>query len=102
VAAVIGLTTLLIRYFIRREKFEFKSLLGGIALGIPNYYSTYYLLEALHSKTLESSVLYPLNNLGIVVVCAVSAYLLFREKLSAINLAGIFLSLVAIALIAFS
>jgi drug/metabolite transporter (DMT)-like permease len=102
VAAGIGLSTLLIRGVIRGEKFEYKSLIGGILLGIPNYYSTYYLLEALHSKTMESSVLYPLNNLGIVVLCAVAAYLLFREKLSAFNLAGIFLSLIAIVLIAFS
>jgi drug/metabolite transporter (DMT)-like permease len=101
-AGCIGITVVLFRILRYKERPEWKSLAGGIALGIPNYYSTFYFLEALHSHVLESSVLYPLNNLGVVLLCAFAARILFQERLSRINLAGIALSLIAILLIAFS
>jgi drug/metabolite transporter (DMT)-like permease len=101
-AGCIGISVVLFRIVVYKEKPEWKSLVGGIALGIPNYYSTFYFLEALNSRVFESSVLYPLNNLGVVLLCAFAARLLFQERLSRMNLAGIALSLVAILLIAFS
>jgi uncharacterized membrane protein len=50
---------------------------------------------------MESSAIIPVNNMGIVLFSSIMAWLLFREKLSVINWLGIFLSLGAIALIAF-
>ncbi|MFI5149578.1 MAG: EamA family transporter [Bacteroidia bacterium] len=101
-AACIGFCIILFRFFFRGEKFEVKSLIAGILLGIPNYISIWCLMEALRTHFVESSVMYPLNNMGIVLLCAGGSFLLFREKFSALNLAGIGLSLIAITLIAFS
>jgi drug/metabolite transporter (DMT)-like permease len=102
VAGCIGLCLVLFRIIVKGEHFPLKSLVAGIVLGIPNYFSIWCMIEALNTRFVESSVMYPLNNMGIVMLCAGSSYLLFKEKFSAWNLAGIGLSLVAIALIAFS
>lgn len=49
----------------------------------------------------NSSAIIPVNNMGIVLFSTVAAWALFKEKLSVINWAGIFLSSFAIALIAY-
>jgi len=49
----------------------------------------------------QSSAKILVNNMGIVLFSSVVAWLLFKEKLSLINCAGILLSIAAIALIAF-
>jgi uncharacterized membrane protein len=48
---------------------------------------------------MESSALFPVNNMGIVALAAVSALLIFKEKFSIANWLGILLSLGAIVLI---
>jgi len=102
VAGSIGLTWISLRFIIHKETIAFRSILGGIVLGIPNYLSIYFMIKALNSHIFESSVLYPLNNMGIVLLSAAGGYFLLKEKLSPVNLLGIALSIVSIALIAFS
>lgn len=101
-AGTIGITVILIRRMTLGEKFRAKSLLAGICLGIPNYFSIYGITRALDSDLMESSALFPVNNMGIVALSAIGALLIFKEKFSAANWMGILLSLGAIALIAFS
>ncbi|MCP4553311.1 MAG: hypothetical protein GY834_15005 [Bacteroidetes bacterium] len=50
----------------------------------------------------ESNVLFPLQNVGIVMLTAIIGLLVFKEKLSVINWIGIFVSVLAILLIAFA
>lgn len=100
-AGTIGITVILIRRIKLGEKFEKKSLLAGICLGIPNYFSIYGITRALGSDLMDSSALFPVNNMGIVALAAIAALLIFKEKFSITNWLGILLSLGAIALIAF-
>ncbi len=100
-AAVIGSLLLLIQYSRRRQKFEVKHLLAGIIIGIPNYFSIWCLVRFLKQSPWQSSSSIPVNNMGIVLFSSVVAWLLFKERLSKINWAGIALSLIAIYLIAF-
>jgi uncharacterized membrane protein len=101
-AGTIGFTVIIIRKIKFKENFQAKSLLAGILLGIPNYFSIYGITRALGSNIMESSALFPVNNMGIVALAAISALLIFKEKFSVANWLGILLSLGAIALIAFS
>ncbi len=101
-AGTIGISTILYRRIKFLEKFRSKSIIAGIILGIPNYFSIYGITRALGSKVMESSALYPVNNMGIVALSALAAMILFKEKLSMINWLGILLSLGAIAMIAFT
>lgn len=101
-ALVIGTGVIVFRYMRYKETISGKSIVGGIILGIPNYFSIYAVTKALDANFLETSALYPVNNMGIVICSAIGATLFFREKLSLLNWSGILLSVAAIALIAFS
>jgi drug/metabolite transporter (DMT)-like permease len=101
VAATVGWLILLYLFITGRQQFSYKAILAGIGIGIPNYFSIWCLMGALKGYTGNSSAIIPINNMGIVLVNALVAWLVFKEKLSLINWLGIVLSLGAIALIAF-
>lgn len=71
-------------------------LLAGFILGIINFGSLYGLINALESNIFDSSVLFGINNIGIVLLSVMLALLFFREKLLPVNWAGIILSVIAI------
>ncbi|RYH74818.1 EamA/RhaT family transporter [Flavobacteriaceae bacterium 144Ye] len=98
-AALIGVLTLIAKLFKGEFKFQPKSLLGGITLGVINYSSIYFLLKALDHETFESSTLFTVNNVGIVMLSTLTGLILFGEKLSAKNWLGIVLAIVSIILV---
>lgn len=99
VAAILGFIYMIIRFLIRLDQFDFKSWLWGWALGIPNFGSIYFLINALDSQW-PSSVLFPMNNVGIVAASAGVSYFLLKEKLSGRKRLGLLLAFFAIALLA--
>lgn len=101
-AATVGIMVLGFQAVRRNFKFEVKSILGGIALGIPNYFSVYFLVQALRSDILDSSGIFTVNNVAIVMASTLSGILLFREKLLPKNWIGIFLAILGIILITIS
>jgi len=74
----------------------FRAILGGIALGLPNLGSIYFLLQALKQPEQESSWLFPVNNVGIVALSAATGALLFKEPLTGRNKWGLVIALVAL------
>lgn len=84
-----------------RELFTWRprNLLGGLALGIPNFFSIYFLLKALQFDGLTSAAIFTLNNVGIVTLTTLLGIAFFKEKLSARNWLGVGLALVSIAII---
>lgn len=102
VAAALGSVFYLFTFKKQNNPPNVKALMGGIALGIPNYGSIYFLLKALEYKGLESSIVFPINNVGIVVLSALIGAFIFKEKLNTYNKFGILLAIVAITAIAFS
>ena len=83
----------------KKSFYKPRNILGGILLGIPNYGSLYFLLLALQRTGLESSKLFPINNLGIVVLSALLGKLLFKERFSSQKIIGIILAVLSIILI---
>ncbi len=77
-----------------------KNILGGIILGIPNYFSIYFLVLALRSEGFESSTLFTINNVAIVLFSTILGILLFKEHLIPRNWIGIFLAVISIILVA--
>lgn len=99
-AAIIGIVVVTIR---RDFKITGKTILGGIALGIPNFYSIVFLLKALRPDQLgDSSTVFPINNVAIVMLSTIFGILIFKEKLILKNWIGIGIAIVSIALISFS
>ncbi len=101
VAAAIGFVVLFTLIFTGKARFDMRSVAAGILIGVPNYFSIWCLVQVLKDYQGNSSAIFPINNMGIVLFSTVAAWILFKEKLSAINWLGIFLSVAAIALIAF-
>ncbi len=99
-AGVFGLIFLLFKTIQKREVFGVKNLIAGIVLGIPNYYSIVFLIKALQTKGIESSTLFTINNVGIVVVSTLVGLLIFKESFSLKNKIGIALAVIGIVLVA--
>jgi drug/metabolite transporter (DMT)-like permease len=102
VAGIIGLVVAGIAIIRGRSAFAWKNVAGGILLGIPNYFSIYFLFRLLQSGFLPGSAAIPVNNIGIVLVATLLAIFFFGEKASAARITGMVLSLIAILLIMLS
>ena len=98
-ASLTGLLILLLRAPGDLMRPNPKNILGGIALGIPNFFSVYFLLRALQFEGLNSASVFALNNVSIVMLTTLLGVLLFGERLSWKNWAGVLLSVISILLI---
>lgn len=96
-AAVIGSVVLMIR----RRQLAWKNVLGGVMLGVVNYFSIYFLITALSAFSNDGAIVYPLINVGIIVFAALISVLFFKERLSRINQIGILLAILAIVFISY-
>ncbi len=100
-AAVLGSFMLMYKIATGSEKFDARSIPAGILIGVPNYFSIWCLIHVLKANAGNSSAIIPINNMGIVLLCTLVAAVFFKEKLSKLNIAGIALAIVSIALISF-
>lgn len=94
---VIGGLILLIRSLKKKQSIHGRSILAGVWLGFLNFFSSYFFLLAL--GVFESSVFFPIFNVSIVSLSALTGYFFFKEQLSLMNKVGILLALCAILLI---
>ena len=98
-AGVIGIMILVAQKIKGVLVLESKNVIAGIALGVPNYFSIYFLVEALGSDLLDSSGIFTLNNVAIVVISTLLGIIFFKEQLSVKNWIGIILAIMSIALV---
>jgi drug/metabolite transporter (DMT)-like permease len=77
--------------------FDAKNIIAGIALGIPNFASIYFLLKSI-GQDMDGSVVFTMTNVGIIVASTIAAWLFFKEKLSIFKIAGIAMAIAAILL----
>ena len=101
-AFIFGLIYLMTLAIMRKTKLRIKNVAWGIAVGIPNYLTVFYFFKALEENFLESSQIYPILNIGIILISTMIGLIFFKEKLSKLNWIGIIVSMVAIALIGLS
>ena len=100
-AGVIGFLIQFGRVLKGQSQFEFKNIWAGIVLGVPNYFSIYYLLKAINIPDMPAVVLFPINNIGVVLLSTLFSVLLFKEKLSTKKLWGIIFSIISILLLTY-
>lgn len=74
--------------------FKPKQIVGGISIGIVNWYSTLWFLYSLDQWPVSIAV--PVINVGIVALSALCGYLFFHEHLQKINWIGLALAVMAI------
>ncbi|WP_033961802.1 EamA family transporter [Psychroserpens jangbogonensis] len=101
-AFIIGSSILIYKSIKKPNKFPLRAVVAGSILGIVNYFSIYYLLKALNHESLESSTLFTVNNVAIVMVSTLLGLLVFKESISKTNWFGIVLAVVSIVLVTLS
>ncbi len=99
-ALILGVIYLSIQFIRKKSRLHIKNIIAGIILGLLNFGSTYYVLKSL--TQLQSSVFFPIFNLGIVGISVLFGFTVFKEKLRLLNWLGIIFAAIAITLIAYS
>ena len=79
------------------KSLRIRELAAGILAGIPNYFSSYFLLRAL--TDLPATLVYPVFSAGTLLLVTAAGTLFFREKLSRWQLCGLILILAALVLL---
>jgi len=100
-AALTGVLLVTALVALKKITLQWRNLVAGICVGIPNYFSIYYFIRALNSNFLESSASIPVLNIGILAASALTAILLFGEHVNVKRIIGMAMSIIAILLIAF-
>lgn len=94
-AGIIGTVLSIINHRKKKSTLTLASVIGGIILGVVNYFSLYFLVKCL-AMGIESSFVFSVINLLVVVMSAIFAFTLFREKPDVRRVTGIGLALLAI------
>lgn len=97
IAGIVG--TLISAYQIMagKVKFDVKAVIAGIVIGVPNYFSIFFFVEAL--DYFPATVFFPVNNISLLVVTALIGMFVYREKFNRFNFAGLALAILAVILI---
>lgn len=102
IAGILGFISLVYLKIRNRFKFDSKSVIGGLCLGIFNYFSMYYLIRALQVEGFESSTLFTLNNVATVMLTTLFGLAIFKEIIYTKNWIGIALAIISITMITLS
>ncbi len=98
-AGLLGLAYALIRPMPTGEpRFTIRDVVGGIVLGIPNFFSIYLILVALEGG-LDPATVFPVLNVATILLGTLAAVLFFGERLSPKQWAGVAVAVLAIGLI---
>ncbi|WP_426701588.1 EamA/RhaT family transporter [Rhodanobacter sp. Col0626] len=81
-------------------RFTARSALAGVLLGLANFGNILFYLRGHRALPQHPALVFASMNIGVVALGAVVGLLLFRERLSRLNLAGVALALLAIGVIA--
>ena len=99
IAGLIGIGILSAKAIQKKLSFDPKSIIAGFILGVVNYYSIYMLLKALNAENFESSTIFTVNNVAIVMLSTLLGLIFFKERLLAKNWIGIGVAILAILLV---
>ncbi len=99
VALIFGIIIVIWDLVRGKSKWQWKSALGGIGLGVINFFSTSSVYHAMRS--FDNVVLFPIYNIGVVSLTAVVGWLVFKEKLTLKNYIGLIIAVIAVILITF-
>jgi drug/metabolite transporter (DMT)-like permease len=100
-AVLIGTTLLIYRLVAYGQKLALRSVVGGLLLGVPNFLSLYFLLLALAAFGNSAAYVFPIYNILTMLVSAVTARLIYQERLNTLNKWGLVLAVAAIVLISY-
>lgn len=98
-AGCFGILFLVFDYLKNGTGYRWKEVVAGFALGVPNFFSIYFLMMVL-SNGMDGSVVFPINNVGILLTTAILGLLFFKEKFNTQKLIGFSMAILAIIMVA--
>ncbi|HRN25217.1 MAG: EamA family transporter [Ignavibacteriaceae bacterium] len=87
----------LVRIQIGKIKFDKETYKIGLILGLPNVLAIHFLLAAL--SELPAIIVFPIQNIGVIVLTAVAAYLFWKEQINLYGKIAIAVGIAAILLL---
>lgn len=94
-----GTLSLTVLLFLKKITFQPKAIVSGIALGIPNYFSIFFLLKTLNHFHHDGSFVFPALNLSVILLTAIFSLSIFKEKFTSKLIIGLLLSIASILLL---
>jgi drug/metabolite transporter (DMT)-like permease len=85
-----------------KDSFGKKEIIAGILLGLPNFGSIFCILKALQNPFIEDSIVWTINNVGVIIFSTVYAVIVFKERLNFYNILGILVAVAAILMVTLS
>jgi drug/metabolite transporter (DMT)-like permease len=98
-AGIIGLFIACIRLIQGKLAPSLRNLVAGLLLGIPNFFSIYFLMKAYDVLNWSNSSILAVINVSIVIIAAVIGLLFFKEKWNNLKIIGFISSLISILFI---
>lgn len=98
-AGLFGLAATSYQVIVKKTRLTFRSIIAGVILGAVNYLSLDFLIRCLALPGVESSNVFAMLNMMVVILSALFAFLLFKEKPNKANVSGIILAIIAITVL---
>jgi drug/metabolite transporter (DMT)-like permease len=95
-AGTIGLIWLSVAFLMNKRKFAFKNIIAGIILGVPNYFSIFFLVRAYETTHWSNATVLAVMNISIVALAAIFGMVLFKESARIQKLIGLLAATIAI------
>lgn len=99
-AFVFALAGLVFQVITKKMRFSWPHIAIGWVLGIVNFGNILFYLKAHKALAGQPSTVFSAMNIGVIVIGALTGLIIFREKLSLLNKAGIVIAIIAIVIIA--
>ena len=93
----VALILCVILVLVRKQKYSLWDVGFGLLIGIPNYFSSRFLLMSL--RTVPAVVAYPSFSAGTIILVALFGFVLFKEKFPIKKLAALMIIVVSLALL---
>ncbi len=87
----------LIYLLVKKIKFDKGTFSLGLLLGVPNVFAIHLMLAAL--SELPAIIVFPIQNIGVIVITAVAAYLIWKEEINLYGKIAIGVGIAAILLL---
>lgn len=108
IAGLIGFLSLPLNKVAATDLKYFKTWILGAVLGLVNFGSMYFMIAALNhidiatGLQMQGSIIFGINNIGVVLFSVLFGLILFKERPTRTNWAGILLSVMSIVILAYS
>ncbi|MCO6499551.1 MAG: DMT family transporter [Vicingus serpentipes] len=96
-----GLSILLAQSLKQTPQIKLKNVVGGFALGIPNFIALMSIFNALENSGFAASQVFPMMSMGVIVLSALIGRVVFKEKLTLFNWIGLGFAVLSIYIITF-